>query len=173
MSRRKNQAAHEIPIAYPDEQRALFLSPKGNLSIYPSWHRKGIQAKTGNFPAMVAMKYFLDLEFKVIPAPKIVWRIKPWDEGADRRKMDDLFGRDMIEKVRLGAEKLGLRGGDPDLFVYRDSGPSDYRRFFVEVKMPPDRTRASQMAVFQLYARYLAPVHIACVQSFSRWIGRS
>jgi hypothetical protein len=173
MSMKKDRAAHEIPIAYPDEQRALFLSPKGNLSIYPKWHRKGIQAKTGNFPAMVAKKYFRDIGFKVIVAPKIVWRIKPWDEGADRRKMDDLFGRDMIEKVRLGAEKLGLRGGDPDLFVYRDSGPSDYRRFFVEVKMPPDRTRASQKAVFQLYERYLAPVHVACVQSFSRWIGRS
>ena len=121
MSMKKDRAAHEIPIAYPDEQRALFLSPKGNLSIYPTWHRKGIQAKTGDFPSMVA-------------------------------------------------KKLRLRGGDPDLFVYRDSGPSDYLRFFVEVKMPPDRTRASQMAVFQLYERYLAPVHVACVQSFSRWM---
>jgi len=35
MSMKKDRAAHEIPIAYPDEQRALFLSPKGNLSIYP------------------------------------------------------------------------------------------------------------------------------------------
>jgi len=75
--------------------------------------------------------------------------------------MKHLLGN-KVDEVKAWSKKERLKGGDPDLFVYRD-GPQP-ECFFVEAKGPKDKMSANQIRLFPIISKLLCPVYMVRVE---------
>lgn len=154
----------EIPLAYPDGQKELYL--KGDPScIYEQWHKRhGIHKAGGNFPVMVARRFFKDLGYEVLDDYLLVRCPDKRKTNLGYRRLREIFGGEPVDRV---VEQANHAGGDPDLFVY--SQERDVR-FFVEVK-EDDGLTGNQLDLFPLIEEHLCDVFVVRVRSFSAWRG--
>ncbi len=158
----------EIPLAYPNNQRKLYFANNFRC-VYPFWKRNvGIHKAGRNFPVMLAEKFFKDLGYKVLDQYLLVRQPRRRKNNPGYRKLCNIFGKKKVEKVVEESRPiLGSQpGGDPDLFVYKRKN-KDF--FFVEVK-ENDRLTENQKHVFPIIEKYLAPVYVVRVRSFSSWL---
>lgn len=158
----------EIPLAFPDIQKELYFgsNPK---TVYPIWRwNVGIHKAGRNFPVMVAEKFFKDLGYKVLDRYLLIRQPRKKEDDPGYKKLCRIFGKKKVKKV-IEEEKSSLKtqpGGDPDLFVYKRK---DKEFFFVEVK-ENDRLTENQKNLFPIIEKYLAPVYLVRVRSFSSWL---
>jgi len=158
----------EIPLAYPDIQRKLYFESNPR-TVYPFWKRNvGIHKAGRNFPVMVAEKFFEDLGYKVLDCYLLVRQPRKRENNPGYKKLCRIFGEKKVKKV-VGESKPSLKvqpSGDPDLFVYKRK---DKEFFFVEVK-ENDHLTENQENLFPIIEKYLAPVYVVRVKSFSSWL---
>jgi hypothetical protein len=157
----------EILIEYDSKQREYYK--KNRHCIYEQWKiPKGIHKAGGNFPVMVAKKYFQDRKYCVEDNFYLVRNRKKRESMEGFKRLCRIFGeqriRRAIEKTDRIFSSRGKRvaGGDPDLFVFKNEkrfGPC----FFVEVK-ENDQITENQKALFPILETYLCPVLIARVR---------
>ena len=158
----------EIPLAYPDNQRKLYFG-NNSRSVYPFWKRNVGIHKTGrNFPVMVAEKFFKDLGYKVLDQYLLVRQPRKRKHNPGYKKLCKIFEEETVRKVVEESRPIlnTQPGGDPDLFVYKRKH-KEY--FFVEVK-ENDSLTENQKRVFPIIEKYLAPVYVVRVRSFSTWL---
>jgi len=66
-----------------------------------------------------------------------------------------------IQEVLDASKQLSLRGGDPDLFVYKDDKSE---LFFAEAK-DTDKPTKNQLALFPIIKKHLCPVIVARIKA--------
>ena len=151
----------EMVIRYPKIQKELYKKEDPDCNI-PMWPYKiGIHQEDGNFAAMVVRKHFEDQGYLVLQNYLLVRcpRKRETDDGF--HFLINLFGKENIDKVIEKANKLKLRGGDPDLFVYKE----DHSEFFFAEAKDTDKLRNNQSALFPIIERYLCPVKVARIKA--------
>ena len=146
----------QITIKYDPPQKELYMKEDPDC-IYPQFgSRKGIHRRGGNFAAMVARKHFEDRGF-VVPEKYLLVRCpnqREYNEGFIT--ICKTFGKDKMLLVLKAAQHL--KGGDPDLFVYREDLS---KSFFVEAKAQGDKLSANQIELISIIRKFLCPVYIA------------
>ncbi|MDI6754392.1 MAG: hypothetical protein QME78_08355 [Thermodesulfobacteriota bacterium] len=116
----KNSFEEEIVIKYPKIQKEMYKKedPKCNIPMWPG--KVGIHRFDGNFAAMVVLKHFKDLGYSVLSDYLLVRCPKKRRANPGFHLLIKCFGQDKIDRVIEEANILSLRGGDPDLFVYKN-----------------------------------------------------
>ncbi len=151
----------EIVIEFPKVQKELYKNNDPRC-IYPIWHAKiGIHRAGGNFAAMVVRKYFEDQGYTVLKDYLLVRCNRKREVNPGFQFLIKFFGKDKINKVIEASKRLSLRGGDPDLFVYRTDGS---KSFFAEAKYT-DKLTKNQLALFPIIEKYLCPILVVRVKA--------
>ena len=151
----------EIIIEYPSEQKEYYQNQNINC-IYPNWKGKvGIHKAGGNFPVMVATKYYEDLKFNVLNNYMLVRMKKKRYYDIGHKLITAIFGQENVDKVLYSADSMKLTGGDPDMFVYNFTLK---KYFFIEVK-EDDKLTSNQKKLFPIIEKYLCPVYVARVKA--------
>jgi hypothetical protein len=159
--KKEYKAEDEIIIEYPIEQKEFYQNEHINC-IYPNWERKiGIHKGGGNFPVMVATKYYEDLKFNVINNYLLVRMKKKRYSDIGFRLISSIFTKESVEKVLSEADSMKLTGGDPDMFVYNFNLK---KYFFIEVK-ENDKITSNQKKLFPIIDEFLCPVYIARIKA--------
>lgn len=149
----------ETIVTYDRRQRELYRNDDPRC-IYPQWPgRVGIHRRGRNFPAMVARKHFEDQGYQVLKQYYLVRCSRQRETNEGFAFLCTLFGERKLRTVI--AEAGSLKGGDPDLFVYREDR-SDC--FFVEVK-EKDQITGNQATLIPIIEKHLCPVRIVRVQA--------
>jgi hypothetical protein len=153
----------EVLLPFDRGQDDLYRSGS-SACVYPRWPRSIGRSKYGEFPVVVTREHFRNLGYSV-------WASEPELPDNDgfilvsypgkRRsghpaysRMESFFGADVLRKLNARADAAKRRltgnagGGDPDLFVFRES-----KHFFVEVKWK-DRITRKQRVTFPLIERF-------------------
>ena len=158
----------EILIEYDSKQREYYRE-SDKRCIYEPWGRQlGIHKAGGNFPVMVAKKYFQDNNYCVEDNFLLVRNRNKREGNEGFRRLCNILGEERIRKVINIANKSfsskgkRIAGGDPDLFVFRNE-KHFWSCFFVEVK-EDDQITENQKALFPIIETYLCPVFIARVR---------
>jgi len=158
----------EILIEYDSKQREYYRK-KDKRCIYEQWERQmGIHKAGGNFPVMVAKKYFEKSKYVVEGNYLLVRNRKKRESMEAFKKLCRIFGEERIRKVIKKADKIfssrgkRIAGGDPDLIVYKNENHFG-SCFFIEVK-ENDQITENQKALFPIIEAYLCPVFIARVR---------
>lgn len=159
----------ELVIDYEIKEKDLYFENNRECK-YPQWDKPwGIHATGKNFPVMVARKFFEDKKYNVLVSGArhsgyalIKYRLKR-AECPGFLAICELFGKERIDNVVIEAERVGIKGGDPDAFIYKTSTKE---RYFVEVK-ENDQLNANQTKLIPILERYLCPVLIIRVRSVS------
>jgi hypothetical protein len=155
-----HKSFEEIIIEYPMKQRKLY-DKNDEKCIYPIWPSKvGIHKAGGNFPAMVAREYFEDLGYIVLPQYYLVRCPKQRKSNEGFKLICKIFSKQRVSKVLDASKAINLKGGDPDLFVYKKNFTEG---FFVEVK-EKDKLSTNQLSLIPIIEKYLCPVLIARVK---------
>jgi hypothetical protein len=151
-------STQEILVRYDGRQRDLYMRDDP-ACIYPRYHSKvGIHKRGRNFPAMVTRHHFESRGYLVLKDYLLVRCCRQRESNAGFHFLCTLMGE---EKLRTVIREAGnLRGGDPDLFVYKED-LSDY--FFVEVK-EKDQLMDNQLRLLPIIERHLCPVHVVRVR---------
>ncbi len=155
---KKDHWQKEITVTYPREQRDLYKHDDP-CCIYEQWPgRVGIHKAGRNFPAMVAKKHFMDKGYSVLKQYFLMRcpRQREYNEGF--AMLCKIFGEPAVRQLIKNA--LPLKGGDPDLFVYK---PDLTEKFFVEVK-ENDELTSNQLQLFPLIVKHLCPVYVVRVK---------
>lgn len=148
----------EIVVKYNMYQRKLYMSDS-RFCIYPQYHgRVGINKKGRNFPVMVTRKHFEDKGYAVLKDYLLVRCPRQRETHEGFHFLCNLIGEDKLRTVIR--EARGLKGGDPDLFVYKPDG-SEY--FFVETK-ENDQLVANQLNLFPIIEKHICPVYVVRVK---------
>jgi hypothetical protein len=156
------RSREEIIVEYDTQQRELYKQ-NDKRCIYPIWpHKVGIHKAGGNFPAMVARKHFEDLGYKVLPSYYLVRNPNIRKDNAGFKFLCKMFGNENTTKVIEHAKEIGLKGGDPDLFVYNDKDKFS-ECFFVEAK-EKDELSSNQKKLIPIIEKYLCKVLIVRVK---------
>lgn len=162
----------ELIVPYDPEQRALYEKDDPNSIFFserwPSELRSGRQ-RDGRFPEIAVRSSLRALGFSVlISEPRLphgqgfvlAHYARMRERNHDAYKlMCTHFAPEQIEEFNQQADEAKIRatgnrgGGDPDLFVFRDSG----ERFFVEVK-EKDGLHRNQLVTFPLIESILGCV---------------
>ncbi len=151
----------EIIIKYPKVQKKLYREEDPKC-IFPIWpHRYGIHRVGGNFAAMVVRKYFKDQGYSVLKDYLLIRCPGKRETNDGYHFLLKSFGKDKIERVIEESKKLSLRGGDPDLFVYRKNS-SEF--FFAEAK-DTDKLTKNQLSLFPIIEKYLCPVLVVRIKA--------
>jgi hypothetical protein len=154
---KRKESGKEIVVPYQKIQKELYKKEDPSC-IIPMWHGKiGIHRKDGNFAAMVVRKYFEDKGFSVIPDYLLVRCPRKRETNIGFHFLIKCFGIEKITKVISESEKLKLRGGDPDLFVFNEAR---LEYFFAEAK-DTDKVTKNQEVLFPIIENYLCPVIVA------------
>ena len=155
------KAKDEIIIEYPIEQKEFYHNEHINC-IYPNWEGKiGIHKSGGNFPVMVATKYYEDLKFNVLNNYLLVRMKKKRYSDIGFKLISSIFAAEIVEKVLSEADSKKLTGGDPDMFVYNFNLK---KYFFIEVK-ENDKITSNQTKLFPIIEKYLCPVFVARIKA--------
>ena len=151
----------EIIIKYPKIQKELYKKedPACTIPMFPT--RIGIHKVDGNFAAMVVRKHFEDQGYYVLSRYLLVRCCRQREANRGFQFLIKTFGRNNVDKVIEEAKKLNLRGGDPDLFVYKKN---ESETFFAEAK-DTDKVTKNQLALFPIIERYLCPVVVARIEA--------
>ncbi|MCX8044351.1 MAG: hypothetical protein N3B18_09525 [Desulfobacterota bacterium] len=149
-----------IKIYYSPEQKKLYRinDPK---CIYPQWHAKhGIHKLGGNFAAMVSRKYYEDKGYFVLTGGYYLIRgyRNERESHPGFKYLKSIFGDKKVYDLISEAKRIGLRGGDPDLFIH---SKDKSEIFFVEAKDIGDMISENQKKAFPLIEKYLCKVFIA------------
>ena len=151
----------EIVIEFPKVQKELYKNNDPRC-IYPIWPDKiGIHRVDGNFAAMVVRKYFEDQDYMVLKDYLLVRCNRKREVNPGFHLLIKFFGQDKINNVITASKRLSLRGGDPDLFVYKSDGS---KSFFVEAKYT-DKLNKNQLALFPIIERYLCPILVVRIKA--------
>ena len=136
------------------------------LCIYSQWDKPWGIHKTGkNFPVMVTHKYFKDLHYNVflsgakLDGYTLVRYRKSRQKYPGYNQLQKIYS-DKIETVIKEANQNNLSGGDPDIFVSKNSLLDS---FFVEVK-ENDGLTDNQIRLFPIIEKYLSPVLLVRIQ---------
>ena len=155
----------ELLINYDRTQKINYFEHP-ELCIYSQWDKPWGIHKTGkNFPVMVAHKYFEDLSYNVFLSGAksdgytLVRYRKSRQKYPGYNHLLKLFP-DKIETVIKEANQNNLSGGDPDIFVSKNSSLDS---FFVEVK-ENDGLTDNQIRLFPIIEKYLSPVLLVRIQ---------
>ncbi len=155
----------EFSINYDRIQKSYYFE-RPDLCIYSQWDKPWGIHKTGkNFPVMVAHKYFEDLSYNVFLSGAksdgytLVRYRKSRQKYPGYNHLLKLFP-DKIETVIKEANQNNLSGGDPDIFVSKNSSLDS---FFVEVK-ENDGLTDTQIRLFPIIEKYLSPVLLVRIQ---------
>ena len=158
----------EIFIEYDSKQRE-YHREKDRRCIFEQWRKQlGIHKAGGNFPVMVAKKYFQDSEYSVEDDFLLVRNRRKRESNEGFKRLCRIFGEERINRVIAEADEVfsfrgkGKSGGDPDLFVFKDEKHS-WSCLFVEVK-EDDQITENQKILFPILETYLCPVFIARVR---------
>lgn len=149
----------ELNIHYDAKQKInYFEHPKS--CIYSQWDKPwGIHRIGKNFPVMVAQKFLKDKNYNVFLSGAKSDGYTLIRYRASRQKYPGyhyllkLFS-DKIETVITKAVNSNLSGGDPDIFVSKNSLSTS---FFIEVK-EKDKLTKNQIGLFPIIEKYLCPV---------------
>jgi hypothetical protein len=155
----KNNERQEVIIDYPLEERKLFIKNDGKC-IYPTFPRIGIHRTGGNFPAMVARKYYEDLGYLVLDRYLLVRCPRKRKNNDGFKILHRIFGEEKVNKTLADAKSKKLKGGDPDLFVYKKDFSES---FFVEVK-ENDELIQNQLILIPIIEKHLCPVYVVRVR---------
>lgn len=156
-----NSFKDEIQIQYPEAQKVLYKKEDPKC-IFPIWpHRVGIHRVDGNFAAMVVRKHFEDQGYSVLKDYLLVRCPRKRASNDGFRFLVSCFGQDNIERVIAESKRLSLRGGDPDLFVFRNDRPEF---FFAEAKDTDIPTR-NQLTLFPIIEKYLCHVLVVRIKA--------
>ena len=148
----------EIVVTYPRKQKDLYKQDDP-ACIYEQWpSRVGIHKAGRNFPAMVAKKYFKDRGYEVLKQYYLVRCPKLRETNEGFRAICHMFGMEAMLNVLREASHL--KGGDPDLFVYKEDLSE---KFFVEVK-EDDKLTENQLKLFPIIVKHLCPVYVVRVR---------
>ncbi len=159
------ETGEEINIYYEREQRLLYERKDSNC-IYDQFERQ-VGINKGNFVEMVAKKFFRDDGYNVESYYYLVRNRIKRERMPGFKIICQTFGEKQVQLLIEEADNvfrsLGKRiaSGDPDLFIYRNSGKES---FFVEVK-ENDQITANQKLLFPIIQKYLCPVYIARVSA--------
>jgi hypothetical protein len=156
---KKNNEREEIIIDYSLEQRKLFLKNDAKC-IYPTFPRIGIHRTGGNFPAMVVRKHYEDLGYSVVDRYFLIRCSRKRENNDGFKKLCKIFGEEKVNKTLADAKSKKLKGGDPDLFVYKEDFSES---FFVEVK-ENDELIQNQLILIPIIEKHLCPVYVARVR---------
>jgi len=155
----------ELLINYDRTQKINYFEHP-ELCIYSQWDKPWGIHKTGkNFPVMVAHKYFKDLSYNVFLSGAksdgytLVRYRKTRQKFPGYNYLLKLF-LDKIETVINEADRNDLSGGDPDIFVSKNSSPDS---FFIEVK-ENDGLTDNQIRLFPIIEKHLSPVLLVRVR---------
>ncbi len=155
----------ELSINYDRIQKINYFEHP-ELCIYSQWDKPWGIHKTGkNFPVMVTHKFFKDLNYNVFLSGAkadgytLVRYRKARQKFPGYNHLLKLFP-DKIETVINESDKNDLSGGDPDIFVSKNSLP-DF--FFIEVK-ENDGLTDNQIRLFPIIEKHLSPVLLVRVQ---------
>ncbi len=152
-------SSETITIEYEKKQKELYMADDPRC-IYPQWHsRVGIHSRGRNFAAMVARKYCEDKGYSVLKGYYLMRcpRLRETNEGFIT--ICRIFGKEKMLRFLTAARHL--RGGDPDLFVYR---PDYSECFFVEAKAEGDKLNENQLQLIPIIRKLLCPVYIALIR---------
>jgi hypothetical protein len=159
----------ELVINYDPKQKELYFGNPEECK-YPQWDKPwGIHATGKNFPVMVARRFFEDEKYEVLVSGAqhngyaLIRYKKKRVEFPGFGIICNLFGKKCIDDVIREAEGIGIKGGDPDMFIYKKGTKEQY---FVEVK-EDDRLNENQKKLILILERYLCPVLIIRVKSLT------
>lgn len=171
----------EVLIPYDPAEQKLYRQGKG-MYAKPGvgWPLREGKSRFGEFPLVVVREHFRQLGYVVLasePRLKAAGFILLSYSGkqlkGDRayRRMERIFGKQRLAELNARADLAKRRatrsrgGGDPDLFIFRKSDPSDC--VFVEVKHR-DQLTPKQKAAFP-FIRELCPVAVARLVAAPKW----
>jgi len=149
----------ELCIGYDEKQKTNYFDHL-ELCIYSQWDKPWGIHKTGkNFPVMVAQHFLKDKNYNVFLSGAKSDGYALIRYRASRQKypgynyLVNLFA-DEIKSVITAASNSNLSGGDPDIFVSKNSLSTS---FFIEVK-EDDNLTDNQIRLFPIIEKYLCPV---------------
>jgi hypothetical protein len=169
----------EITIPVDPLQYALYRDGDPRCLYHAvRWERQRGRSRKGEFPVVVARKYFRDRGYTVWAAepelPNGDGFILMAYPGKRRRghpaykRMESVFGADVLHALNESADVVkrmhtaNAGGGDPDLFVFKG-----VERFFVEVKWR-DHITKKQRLTFPLIEKYCkVPVRVVRIREVS------